>query len=303
MSHFTKYIGFFLLFFLTFSLIGFTSINFLINKRGNFDAKESYSTYIMGHSHAEFAYNDTLITNTKNFANSAEPYFYTYSKLKKLASQNQELKYVLLEFSNNSVSKAMDDWIWEQRYLDHRFTFYAPFLNLDQIAILISNNPIISLENFFKSLANNLWKIIRDDIDYIKYFGQYSALTREMPEEPKVDYILEDQSEISEKNLKYLDKIISLCKTHNIKLILIRTPQHESCSELANEKTFQNIYETEYSSIPFLDLQNFPLEIKDFADVEHLNKNGAMKISTWLNGKIQNGAIYALKPGITSYFP
>lgn len=303
MSHFTKYIGLFLLFFLAFSMISFTSINFLINKRGNFDTKENYSTYIMGHSHAEFAYNDQLISNTKNFANSAEPYFYTYSKLKKLASQNQELKYVLLEFSNNTVSKAMDDWIWEKRYLDHRFTFYAPFLNLDQIAILISNNPIISLENFFKSLANNLWKLIRDDIDYIKYFGQYSALTREMPEAPKVDYILEDQSEISEKNLRYLDKIITLCNTHNIKLILIRTPQHESCSELANERTFQNIYETEYSNIPFLDLQNFPLEIKDFADVEHLNKNGALKISTWLNDKIQNGAIYTLRPGVTSFYP
>lgn len=302
MLYFTKNIGYFILFFFIITILGFLSINFLINEKGNFKVKGKNSTYIMGHSHAEFAYNDSLIENTKNFANSAEPYFYTYSKLKKLSESNSDLEYVILEFSNNSVSKAMDDWIWNERYLNHRFTFYAPFLNTSQIAVLILGNPINSLENFFKSLVNNFWKIVRNDVNYITYFGKYSALTREMPDEPEIEFELEQNSEISEKNLEYLDKIVSFCRNNKIHLIFIRTPQHESCSELANEKTFQSIYQNKYSSIPFLDLQEFPLEINDFADVEHLNQNGARKISTWLNQKIKNGAIQELKPGITGYF-
>ncbi|WP_297338012.1 hypothetical protein [Algoriphagus sp.] len=303
MKSFLKQIALFLSFFICASIILFLSINLLINKKGNFDESTQSSTYILGHSHAEFAYNDTLINKTKNFANSAEPYFYTYSKLIKLSSHNPEIKLVTLEFSNNSISKAMNDWIWEEKYLNHRFTFYAPFLDFDQIQTLLIYNPIYTIENYFKSIINNLWKLVRDDIDYIRYFGRYSALTREMSSDEIIEFEQEQSSPISSINLYYLDKIVNFCKEKNIKLIFIRTPQHESCSELANEPTFQKIYHENYTQVPFLDLQKFPLELNDFADVEHLNQNGARKLSNWFNQKLKTGKIESLQPGLTEYFP
>lgn len=303
MKSFLLQIVLFLSFFICTSIVLFLSINLLINKKGNFDDGSQYSTYILGHSHAEFAYNDTLIKKTKNFANSAEPYFYTYSKLKKLSTHNPEIELVTLEFSNNSISRAMNDWIWEEKYLNHRFTFYAPFLNFDQIQTLLIYNPIYTIENYFKSIINNFWKLVRDDVDYIQYFGRYSALTREMSSNEIIEFELEESSPTSMINLNYLDKIVKFCEEKNIKLIFIRTPQHESCSELANEPTFEKIYLENYTQVPFLDLQKFPLDNNDFADVEHLNQSGARKLSTWFNQKLKTGEIQNLQPGLTEFFP
>lgn len=301
MKYFKKQILHFLIYFIIISLIVFFSINYLINSKGNFKIGSNYSTYIMGHSHAEFAYNDSLIKNAKNISNSAEPYFYTFSKLKKLSEINPELKLILLEFSNNSISKAMEDWIYEERYLNHRFTFYAPFLEFQQFRILISKSPIITFENFFKSIVNNFWKLIRNDLNYSIFFGKYSGLDKQLSSEPKIEFVAEKESLISQNNLQYLKKIISLCKERNIKIIFIRTPQHDSCSELANELTFQKTYDNNFSEIPFLDLQGFPLEIKDYADAEHLNIHGAKKVSIWLNQKIKEGKIKTLLPGKNSF--
>lgn len=250
----------------------------------------------MGHSHAEFAFNDSLIENTKNFANSAEPYFYTYSKLKLLIKHNPELENVLLEFSNNSVSKSMDDWIWADKYLNHRFTFYSPFLENSQFKTLLLNNPISTIGNYLKSIVYNFWKIFRNDIDYTKYLGKYSGLERIMQESEKVSFEVQAVSPISEENLNYLEKIIALCKENEINLVFIRTPQHESCAELANEPTFQKVYQERFSEILFLDLQPFPLTIKDFADVEHLNKNGAKKVSIFLNEILKEGILESDDP-------
>jgi hypothetical protein len=250
----------------------------------------------MGHSHTEFAYNDSLIKNVKNFANSAEPYFYTYSKLKILLRHNSELKNVILEFSNNSISISMDDWIWADKYLDHRFTFYSPFLEKDQINTILYKNPISTIENYLKSIISNFWKIFRNDIDYTKYFGQYSELERIMQESEKVSYDIQESSPVSEENLRYLDRIIELCKINNINLFFIRTPQHEYCSELANEPTFQKVYKERYNEILFFDLQKLPLTINDYADVEHLNKYGAKKVSLFLNEILQEGILTTENP-------
>ena len=101
-------------FFFLFILIGL----FLLNRHfANFKIKESSRILIVGHSHSECAYNDSLINNVVNFSQSGESYFYTYFKTKKFIEQNPNIQTVLIEFSNNQIAFSMNNWIWAEKYM------------------------------------------------------------------------------------------------------------------------------------------------------------------------------------------
>jgi len=69
-----------------FLLIAFTvlSVSFLfnsyINKKTQFSLSKNVTNIIFGHSHPEVAFNDSLISNFQNLAQSGESYFYTFLK-------------------------------------------------------------------------------------------------------------------------------------------------------------------------------------------------------------------------------
>ena len=71
------------------TLLMFTlGINFTLNSytrsKSQFDLKKQPKSIVVGHSHPECAFNDSLIQEFKNFSSSGESYFYTYPKLKNI---------------------------------------------------------------------------------------------------------------------------------------------------------------------------------------------------------------------------
>lgn len=263
----------------------FTS--YLIRNKANLQMSDGEKNIIMGHSHAEFAFDDSMIVNTRNFGNSAEPYFYTFTKLKLLLENNSQIENVFLLYTNNSLVYWMDDWTWNDRYLSHRFPFYSSFLSGPQLSVLIKNNPVGTIEFFIESMVENTWKLIRDEVDYINYLGGYTALENEMkePSGPLPSGLKE--TPLSSINKKYLDKIIELCSENGVNLTFVRSPQHPNCMERDNEIVFQEVYETNFSHIKFYDFNDFPLLEDEFADEEHLNHKGAEKFSKNFNSLIQ----------------
>ena len=65
---------------------------YFINKKANFKLDKNDEMIVVGHSHPECAYNDSLIPSLKNLANSGESYFYTLQKLKKIVPANPQIK-------------------------------------------------------------------------------------------------------------------------------------------------------------------------------------------------------------------
>ena len=59
------------------------SVNKMIDRGPYFSISPNATSIVLGHSHPECAFNDSLIDNCKNLAQSAESYFFTYNKLKK----------------------------------------------------------------------------------------------------------------------------------------------------------------------------------------------------------------------------
>ncbi len=59
---------------------------------------EQYSTVIIGASHSATSFNPEHLSNSKNLAESGEPLFYTYYKLKTLLRLNKHITRIVLSF-------------------------------------------------------------------------------------------------------------------------------------------------------------------------------------------------------------
>src|SRR4051812_42187597 len=80
---------------------GVIVINRIIARNATREIQRSSKYIILGHSHPECAFNDSLISGFSNFASSGESYFYTYFKLKNITERNRNIEAVFIEFSNN----------------------------------------------------------------------------------------------------------------------------------------------------------------------------------------------------------
>jgi hypothetical protein len=91
----------------------------------------------------------------------------------------------------------------------------------------------------------------------------------------------------SVSEIKYLNKIINICKENNITLYFINMPKRK---ELLNYtkygvKQFSEFYNTKYSSIKYLDFSNLNMPDDYYGDFVHLNVKGASFFSDLFNQK------------------
>jgi len=279
------------------SLMYFTNDHIKCNSK--FKISKNINKIIVGHSHPECAFNDSLISGFKNFSKSGESYFYNYYKIVELLKQNVQIKTIFIEFSNNQINDGMDNWIWGEPYLSRSYKLYGPFLDFQANALLCRKNPFGFFNSVTIQLMNNL-KIMRSkDYDYTGSIGGYLPLKKN-----KIDSLLtyskcnnafdSTQFKISEKNVSYLKKIVSICKTKKIDIYLVRSPLHKKYSALNNEIIFQKIRKLNFSEVEFLDFKNFPLDNSEYADFEHLNYSGAKKFSSFFN-KLLNNKLLEIK--------
>ena len=257
----------------------------LIKNNSTFKINRNKSIVVMGHSHPQCAFNDSIISNVRNLANSGESYFYTFQKLKKVIPDNPQFKTVFIEFSNNQIDKNMDEWIWGYEKMSHFLPRYSSFINREDFNLLLKNN--------FKDLSTcvsifskkNLYRVINSDYNFKDEIGGYQWLDKNDLKKSNIDI---DYSSTSEVNLVYLRKIIDYCKANNINIYLIRSPQNKALEFLQNESLFQEIRTNNFSDLEFFDFNNFPILDEDFADLDHLNYKGARKFSIMITKLLEN---------------
>lgn len=276
--------------------------SYYINKKAEFSFEKKTKYLVFGHSHPETAFNDSLISDFYNLAQSGESYFYTYQKAKEIFKQNDSIETVFIEFTNNQINEEMDLWIWGDKYINNRYPIYSSFMSVDDNKLLLKNNFEGFYNVFSISSKNKFLRIIMNDFDFIEEVGGYNYLIRN-----KTDSLLNNikevdkssftvfskinEPEISEFNLLYLSKLINLCDKNNIRVVLIRSPLHKKYSGYRNENVYQEILTTYFSDVEYLDLSKFFVPDEEFGDLEHLNYKGAQKFSIWFDNLIQNGLL------------
>ena len=153
-----------------------SSISLYVNSKANFKDPSSPTYIILGHSHPETAFNDSLIDNCKNYSESGESYFYTYQKLDKLLEQNPSIKTVFLEFTNNQLLENKDEWIFGKKYMEYRYPRYSSFMTNQNKFLLIKNNFKTFLNCFSLNTKHRMKLIIKDDYLFTKKIGKFKSL-------------------------------------------------------------------------------------------------------------------------------
>lgn len=291
MQKFTRHL---LIFFL---ILSTTLTIFLILNRhcGNFQINENNNILIVGHSHPECAFNDSLISHVKNYAASGESYFYTYFKTKKIIEQNPEINIVLIEFSNNQIRASKDDWIWNEEYILNRLPKYGAYMDFEAYRLLLTKNPkglMNAMPAFLKYSLNQAFNGYQTQEDIGGYYYLERNKTDSLVANINQISIPDNPSQaISDYNLQYLQKLIHCLISLNRRVFLIRSPLHSMYEGYSNEGQFQEIRKVNFPEIEFLDFSKFPLKNSEFGDLEHLNHRGARKFSAWFNQLLLEGLL------------
>lgn len=275
-------------------IIGTNSIlSKYVSRNATFSIPHHITNVLLGHSHTECAFNDSLIQNTINLAQSGESYLYTYIKCKNIIDENPHITNVFIEYTNNQITTASHEFIWSNQYLEYRYPLYSPFMSMQDVTLLAQGNPKGFIRSYIIGLKTFAKQIVANDFEYIPKMGGFLPLERMIPENDRgltvpifkvfeitQKYIIPEFSDI---NLQYLRKTIDVCKKNNVQVFLIRSPLHSHYSNYTHEPAFNMTLQLQFADVPFLDFAAFPLQNKHFADLQHLNKNGANIFSVWFN--------------------
>ena len=300
MKLFIKLSSFFILLFLGLIVLITISTSFIEKKYASFIFKSNPKYIVVGHSHPECAFNDSLIPNLKNIAESGESYFYNYAKIKPVIIQNPSINVVFIEYTNNQINEDMNKRIWEDPYISDRYPRYSSFMNLDDNLMLFKNNPSAYTNALSLSIRNKSTRIFENDLDFSTKIGGYLYLERNKTDsiinsmeslKQTASSVIPVKKDISEANLSYLDAIIEFCKKNDKKVILIRSPQHKKYAGYTNEEKYMEILKSRYADIEYLDFSNFPLSNSKYGDLDHLNYKGAKVFSEWFANLLNNGLL------------
>ncbi len=191
--------------------------------------ESNISDIYIGDSHMQCAINDSMLINSKNFANTSESYYFNYFKLNKLLQSNPNIKKVYLGFSYHNLSKYFDESIYgEYSYMvTPRYFFILP--REEQIKTISWN--IKHLQSFFKEMIKS---IFRNHFNRPTFLGEFKndynhvfAVDTSMDKRLISQFINKgEEYKPSIYNIFYLIKMIKLCKNKNVEMVLINTPLH-----------------------------------------------------------------------------
>jgi hypothetical protein len=150
---------------------------------------------------------------------------------------------------------------------------------------------------WMKIIPTDIKKIFQKGIPEI-YRGQYIDFETR-PQKYPVNYMAKVSSsdEIVQSSKTFYEKIIKLCQANDMHLVIISLPRFQSYNYTIHQKLSRfaeenNIHFIDYSFPDSLTKMNINLET-DFADPNHLNIWGAMKISKLIAEDINQA--FALK--------
>jgi hypothetical protein len=273
----------------------FTSYN--INNNNFYKLDSSVRILIMGNSHSQYALNDSIIRYSLNLSSSAESYFYTYYKLKKIVNANPQIKMLILEYSDYVFSDIMEKWTYGEEFMGYNFPHYSHIIPFKEKLNLFSKNPKPFLITWKDALLqkSSLFFLKKKNKLYIKLqWGHYNPVNISRIEELKQKEknsgpILKSLSQNLTSYASYLDSINRFCNSNNIKLILFRSPLLGFNAYHINfEKALLHLYKNKYATVQLWDYSKYKLDNLHFYDFEHLNYFGAEILSKEVNNKIES---------------
>lgn len=287
-----KFIGKFFMFSMFF--IGGTVLLLLATstlKRGmiNFEIPKDKTILVIGSSVTACAVDDSIVPGVFNISTNGMGYFYSYIKLREILDHNPHITTVILSYTHSELEKEKDKWFTEGKYIRVHMPKYLFLFDWHDFISLLVSSPYEVVSNLPRTVKHtivNALKIVTSGYN-IHYFGGYHQHKKGDLRKAKADYHYKRKSEgvqYSHYQKKYLLKIYELVLSHKKTLILLHTPTHPLFKNKKEE--FEDIYhllvEQQLPKATLVNHSNMELPEYGFADLIHLNSEGAKFYSEYL---------------------
>ncbi len=262
---------------------------------------------ILGDSHTANGIDPETIGNAVNFADYGESYIHDYYKLKYALRQNNYIKAVILPVDLHSLNDLRNERVLFTGYWDR----YIDFPELGkikgrQLQYLIYKYIDIEIFDFrgeFSALFSQLFKSKKKSKKkkFINKFrgvkNQYFHRNRDRKGEKRALRHYLGAKYPNREMAGFLIRIIKLCKSRGLKLILLRMPVTINYFKVAKSfvkvKNYYNFVKgliKHYPNTFLLDYHDifFNKERWKFYDSEHLNFDGAVLFSNILKKKLED---------------
>jgi hypothetical protein len=289
---------FLLLLFLGYAFI-FISLMVMMKQKANFKFESPKKIVILGHSHTECAFNEKYLLQTKNLAQSGEAYLFSKIKLAQVIKHNPEIEEVWIEFSNNQLIPQMDQWMYGDIFLEHRFPVYAPFMSIKDHLFILRHNVKGYIMGTSLAIKKIFLRWINQEFEMIQALEANTRIWEEYIEKPH-RYALQQKVncnpkphilEVSLDHITYLMETIQMAKMNGKRVTILRSPLHHNSSLYCIEKEYQFILSRIMNACHLMDLSGIQTTDKDWLDPQHLNEKGAEKLSKMMNRHLSTADI------------
>ncbi len=249
---------------------------------------------MVGDSHPLTSLDDSLIEGAVNLAQSGEHLLYSHQVLKHLLGMMPNVEQVVLGLSYHSFTKSFDRAVMQSSKLNTMYPRYFQVLDKEAISD-IADSP----REYARLILRVMLKSILKEEDRFPFIGKFSPMTENELEEDVVQVAVQrhyyqpdgEELEFSKLQLKYLDKIISLCKQQEVELVIFSAPIHDSYSAQIPEKFrqhFDGLMAGKLSNLTHLDFHHFELPDSCYLDGDHINLHGAAVVSPIVDRKLRS---------------
>jgi len=265
----------------------------IMNKNKFYEIGKEKTVLILGDSHAAAAINDSLYANYFNLSKPAETYVFIYAKLKKILPLNPQIKTVILACAEHNIQQRKENILWDEGFMNENIKINFNMLSSKELFLLFANNPAKSIASIFSLPKTQIQRYIQyasSDKPFLLQFGfggylglrgqknNWNEINWNETKKPLGAKESANYSKTSFVQVSYLHKIVDFCKSHNVKIVFLRTPEYKLYVK-GNEQEYFNLLQSQFSDIPLMDYANISLPDSFFYDFDHLNNNGAKVIT------------------------
>lgn len=266
---------------------------------------ENVDTIILGDSHTETALDPDVIPNSINISLSSEHYFYTYYKIRYLLNACHNIEHVIVGFSYHNLGKRDDIYLFADSPGSRVDIMYERYF------LIVGHNGIKKLMSFSKVYWAKLlkykfgmsfqWdpvflaKALLEELTYTDYafIGRFykskkSHVNSEIISKTiqKHYYVADSKPQnFSETAISYFKRIVKLCTTRGIQLVIINTPLHPDYKNQIPEnfllkytQVLSQLLKT-FPEVQYLDYSELKMPISYYGDADHVNYYGAEIVS------------------------
>lgn len=261
---------------------------------------QKIEVYVLGSSHTYFGIEPSQFhLFTFNGAHTSQDLEYDHFLLEKFEQKMDSLKWVILPISYSSLfSAGIDSGQEKWRVKNYTIYYDCPYHRFE---------PQFALECYDYHFMSKLWSVIFSNEAYVycNELGRGLKYARENRDEngwkesgliaAKRHTITQIKEENINKNITFVNDIISICRKHNACLLLLTTPTYHTYQEKLNQEQLARMTQIcdSISSVHedviydnWLNHTDFTED--DFYDADHLNEYGANKLSVLLDSVISH---------------